>query len=52
MQHVFIVEHYLQSHSYWKCQDFGSAFLKCQVPDKSTVFHLVAHFQETGSVID
>jgi hypothetical protein len=50
-QHVFIVEHYLQSQSYVKCKDdFSSAFPKSQVPYKSTVFHSVACFHETGSV--
>ena len=53
MQDVFIVEHNLQSQSYLKCQDdFSSAFPKSQVPDKSTAFHSVACFHETGSVSD
>jgi hypothetical protein len=52
-QLVFIVEHYVQSQSYLKCQDdFRIAFPKSQVPDKSTVFRLAAHFLETGSVSD
>jgi len=52
-QCVVIVEHYLQSPSYLKSQDdFRGAFPKSQVPGKSTVFHFVAHFHETGSVSD
>ena len=30
----------------------GIAFLKSEVPDKSTVFRLEARFRETGSVSD
>ena len=51
VQCIVIVEHYLHSPSYLKCQDdFRCAFPKSQVPDKSTVFHFVAHFHETVSV--
>jgi hypothetical protein len=49
-RHVFVIEHYLQSQSYLKRQDdFWSAFPKVQVPEKSTVFRLVARSRETGS---
>ena len=44
---AFVVEHYLLSQSYLKCQDdFRSGFPKCQVSDESTVFRLVSHFSE------
>ena len=46
-----IVEHCLQFQCYFKCQDdSSSAFPKYQVPDTLTVFRLVTHVGETGSV--
>ena len=48
-----MVEYYLQSESYVKFQDdFRSVLPKSQVPDKSTVFHLVACFCERGNMSD
>jgi hypothetical protein len=42
---VFIVEHYLQSHSYVKYQEyFSSASPKHPVPDKSKVVRLSSPF--------
>ena len=50
---VFIVERYLQSQSYLKCQgDLRIFFPKSPVPEKSTVFRSVPLFCETGSVSD
>jgi hypothetical protein len=48
-----MVEYYLQSESYVKCQDdFRSVLPKSQVPDMSAVFHLVAYFCERASLSD
>jgi hypothetical protein len=53
VRRVFIVQYYLHSKSYLKCQnDFRNAFPKSQVLRKSKVFRLVAAFLVTGSVSD
>ena len=42
---VFIIEHYLQSHSYLKYQEYlRNASPKYQVPDKSKVIRLSSPF--------
>lgn len=49
----FIVESFLKWQSFSKCQDeFGGHFPVPKVPNKSTIFHLVSCFQETGCVDD
>jgi hypothetical protein len=53
VQRVFIVEHYLTSHSYLTCQnEFRDTFPDSPVPNKSTVSRLVNRFRDTGSVQD
>jgi Fe2+ or Zn2+ uptake regulation protein len=51
VQRVFIVEHYLASHSYLTCQNkFRDTFTDSPVPNKSTISRLVNHFRDTGAL--
>jgi hypothetical protein len=50
---VFLLLNSLQAESYLKClDDFRNAFTKFEVPDKPTVFRLIACFREKGIVKD
>jgi hypothetical protein len=51
VQWVFIVEHYLASHSYLTCQnEFRDTFPDSPVPNKSTISPLVNRFRDTGTL--
>jgi ABC-type transport system involved in Fe-S cluster assembly fused permease/ATPase subunit len=53
VQGVFIVEHYLASHSNLICQNASrDTFHNSHLPNKSTVSRLVNRFRDTGSVQD
>jgi hypothetical protein len=53
MQWVFIVEHYLASHSYLTYEnEFRDTFPDSSVPNKSTISRLLNRFRDTGSVQD
>jgi transposase len=53
VQRMFIVEHYLASHSYLTCQnEFKDTFPDFPVPNISTISRLVNRFRDTGSVQD
>jgi hypothetical protein len=54
VQWVFIVYHYLASHSYFTCQnEFRDTFPNSPVPNNSTVSRLVSRFfRDTGSMQD
>jgi hypothetical protein len=48
---MFIVEHYLESHSYLTCQnEFMDTFPDSPVPNKSTMYRLVNHFHDSGTL--
>jgi transposase len=50
---MFIVEHYLASHSYLTCQnEFRDTYPDFSVSNKSTVSRLVNRFYDTGNMQD
>jgi hypothetical protein len=51
--HVFIVEHYLESHSYFTCEnEFKDTFPNSPLPNLVTISCMVNYFLGTGSMKD
>jgi hypothetical protein len=47
------VKHYFHNESYVLCQEaFQEAFPNVISPDKTTIYHIITKFEETGSVCD